>query len=175
MKLKYININKYGVVVDESVDIGEGLTLLKSDISKIICAEKELNLDVPVLPNWREWELTQIVREKYLLPFPSKWFSIMNQEAYKQRYAYIEGYNHNGKLYTKEDLKKAIKMAKEKYDENDIIQSLQKYPKYITVETTKDLENHPELINNPKEVREGLELITNSEGKQEVIIKEIIW
>ena len=86
MKLKYININGYGVLVDESAEIKEGiLTIVNDEIIKIksivgdnlifhrligdnlngetysfhasncygqiIVAEKELNLDVPILPN----------------------------------------------------------------------------------------------------------------------------
>lgn len=75
MKLKYIDINGYGVLVDENAEIKEGdfyylpgmngiyrcegdpteLNLERRvGVAKTLFAEKELNLDsVPILPNWR--------------------------------------------------------------------------------------------------------------------------
>ncbi|HMT03721.1 MAG TPA: hypothetical protein PKD00_10580, partial [Burkholderiales bacterium] len=75
MTLKYIDINGRGVLVDESAEIKEEICIryvqdipyvMKYDKGidhkqyPIICAEKELNLDVPILPNWREWEVKQL-------------------------------------------------------------------------------------------------------------------
>lgn len=74
MKLKYLNINGHGVLVDESTEI---LPCKPSNVClahktkpcdkcnryqgfKIIFAEKELNLNVPILPDWKEWEVEQL-------------------------------------------------------------------------------------------------------------------
>ena len=213
MKLKYININGHGVLVDESAEItgylyewlyntktGETSNIGEPDENdvKIIFAEKELNLDVPILSNWRNWEVEQLVKEKYSIPFPNK-FSNMNQEAYKERYAFIAGYNHNKAKYTEEDLRKAIEMAREgtldytfgdpyyefEQGEDVIIQSLQRYPKHIVMESEQVIKEEYKTCPYVKEV--GCiknictcyyfkpKLITNSENKQEGIIKEIIY
>ena len=90
MKLKYININGHGVLVDEISEIKEEnwYVFISSKMksiplilkwgndpieegdtntrNKIIFAEKELNLDVPILPNWRDTEMTQRV-PKYIV------------------------------------------------------------------------------------------------------------
>lgn len=59
----------------------------------------------------------------------------------------------------------------------DKIKSLQKLPKYIVVESeiVQNFNNHGtgEIFQN--DMKEQPKLITNSEGKQEVIIKELIY
>lgn len=194
MKLKYININGYGVLVDESAEIKHDdfyldldtniiyylVTKPNGNAAKIIFAEKELNLDVPVLPNWREWEVEQ--EALYFLELQPKQILTKDKEIGLLT-GFIAGYNHNKAKYTEEDLKEAL-FAALNHDKEEccvthtrdsivrsVIQSLQKYPKYVVMEneqTWEDFKNGDYQIERPK-------LITNSEGKQEGIIKELIW
>jgi hypothetical protein len=205
MKLKYLNINGHGVLVDESVKIKEGDTVFDNyagihniqkvrtcdldsmhykngNWNKIIFAEKELNLNVPILPNWREWEVEQEAKQ-----YSIKRHKVLN---YELEFAFLAGYNHNKAKYTEEDLRKAIEIAKNSMgvdncgevcysnkSTDSIIQSLQKVPKYIVMESifcSKD----EEILRRPhtkNDLEEKPKLITNSEGKQEGIIKEIIY
>lgn len=209
MKLKYIDINGYGVLVDESAEIKEGDYWIyicpingldygdnnqpivrnnlpsswydklhdKNNYYKIIFAEKELNLDVPILPNWRDFEIEQLAE----ILVDRETNASLKSSIRKQYERYVKiGLNHNKAKYTEEDLEKAINMAKnskngfkinkiiEPYSNNEIIQSLQKVPKYIVMETVEHI--HPDL----GKVDETFKF-TNSEGKQEGIIKEIIY
>ena len=205
MKLKYINIGGYGVLVDESDELSEGdycYDSLRDTIwkcskiikcsggiyYKIICAEPELNLDVPIL-NWRQWEVEQLANsyEKEKL----KSIGIITNKTGAFREGFIAGYNHNKKLYTEEDLREAmtfginleagnIEVDYKKYKAgfDKFKETLQKVPKYIVIESDIVVgENngtgtywHPnyDTYLEPK-------LIINSQGKQEVIIKEIIY
>ena len=249
MTLEYININGFGVLVDESAEIKEGdLALIPgyagfvvvgnvddmpysephrnwqglacdtcfdveavSKFQKSIFAEKELNLDVPILPNWREWEVKRLAEEEFNLTYTEE--SLENTNDDTVFCAFLDGfvacYNHFKVKHT-EDLSKAIQMAWEadsidgtvdlnvvlkygnnddlrtKWTEEEIIQSLQKYPRYIMLESeerfrcstcnSNDLPKNNYCKSNCK-IHSKLQpkLITNSEGKQEGIIKEIIY
>lgn len=179
-KLKYFEIRGYGVLVDENAEIKDGsyvicwdtindvptnlevvlMTKLNctgwetgaSNFHKIIFAEKELGLNVPTLPNWREWEVEQTSKESTLhIPAPQN-----DRELINARNFWIAGYNYSKKLYTEEELKSAITMARSAvtadgfidmdswisngyegaeptYSEDEIIQSLRKKPNYIVM------------------------------------------
>lgn len=206
MKLKYIEINGQGVLVDESAEIGgdncwttKGLFLktIKNggifrnfpneeysetywefeDVHKIICAEKELNINVPILPNWRKWEKFQLA-DKHTSKL------LLTSEGRTQRWwGLLEGLDMNKAKYTEEDLKKAlliqqVEMLKSPKEGKlslsqlmeKIIQSLEKVPKYIVLESECIVIGHTGTQNI---FGETLKLTTNSERKQEVIIKEI--
>ncbi len=181
MKLKYIYIKGLGVLVDESAEIKEGMLGFNGGLEigsqpigihfgedfkptgypywKVIFAEKELNLDVPVF-DWREFEVEQTAINWYKDKHPD------STKVNERSISFIAGHVHNKAKYTEEDLKKAIELAGQvdsngepdglSYDE--IIQSLKKTPKYVVMES---------------EIEE-FKLIT-SEGKQKGIIKEIIY
>ena len=160
---------------------GKGINEVENTL---ICAEKELNIDVPILPNWTETEIYKIACEK----FPT---SIYNNDFATQKskqIGFVTGYKHNKAQYTKEQMYELVDILKESA-KNDrylnvmevkarrYIESLEREPKYIVIESDliqtikKDIGkyNHPERYHwKPK-------LITNSEGKQEVIIKELIF
>ena len=216
MKLKYIDINGYGVLVYESAEIKKGEKFChlwykdewthdvrdkpivstadnhtndvknrKHYLGKILFAEKELNLAVPVLSNWREWEIEQWINET-TKNLKDKNNIIISKICLKA------GYNYNKAKYTEEDLINFVVDSLPKlkllntsqaddYGNNislvkKMIQSLQKVPKYIEL-VVRDISDKgwqggewSSHIPNyqPK-------LITNSEGKQECIIKEIIY
>ena len=211
MKLKYININGYGVLVDESAEISvndivcvnfeysnrsigiaeevrkifisvtypdkSDYQLMKNRCAKIIFAEKELNLDVPVLPDWREWEVEQYSISKY----PGG--------AYDEdiaRECFIEGYSHNKAKYTEEQVRNLVASVTEFMSHNEPeefdewfekkLKTLQKYPQYIVMESEGiyRLNDDGEKIGFPVHGRQP-KFITNSQGKHEGIIEEIIY
>lgn len=152
MKLKFELVNGYGVLVDH-------------DKEMVLFAEKELGLDVPVF-EWRDFDIEKLANEKLEFSF--------------NKVAFIQGYKSNPAKYTESDLRKAIELALIDAEKsvlwsvnyhiclsNKIIQSLQKYPKYVVIEN-EDMEFGVEKEYRPK-------LFTNSEGKQQGILKELIW
>ena len=155
MKLKYINVNGYGVLAQDTgfneglrfiVDNRKGMNGLLHEVRiklsneecyTVLFAEKELNLEgVPILPNWRDFEIEQEAKQ-----YSIKRHDVVNYELVK---AFIEGYKHNKAKYTEEDLRKVISdirtaLAKNNYnhyaiDYDSIIQSLKKIPKYIDID-----------------------------------------
>lgn len=191
MKLKIVVIDNHIALVDESAEIKEDdlceyknkvFVIKKGDnelfqlANRVLFAEPELNLDVPQL-NWREWEVEQYVNKEY----PQYGFKDLLIKA-------IVGYNHNKAEYAKDDLIKAFRKGayigsytgnnSGKHIEEEealFIQSLQKYPKWIVMES--ELIYYPANMPKDGEHRPAFrpKLITNSDGKQEGIIKEIIW
>jgi len=162
----------------------------------IVFAEKELNLDVPVLPNWREWEVEQEALS-FLKLQPQQ--ILTKDKEIGLLTGFIAGYNSNKDKYTEEDIKRIIHWASLNEDvrlsEEEMFQSLQKHPKYE--EMFQSLQKHPKYIEvesekcgypcsypskgnhyvdeNSMYVPFKYKLITNSESKQEGIIKEIIY
>ena len=165
MKLKYIDINGHGILVDDSAgEIGSirleymsnignpytriydsinGSTIMEIDkIDKgrigftyeIIFAEKELNIDVPVLPNWREWEVEQEYL-KYEKKIYKEYINFNNRNIKEH---FIAGYNHNKAKYTEEDIREAYRRGSNYeimgYNPDEFIQSLQKFPKFIVMD-----------------------------------------
>jgi hypothetical protein len=122
---------------------------------KIIFAEKELGLDVPVF-EWRDFEVEKLAETSY----GEKESDANTDVTFALAKGYIngfkDGHKSNPAKYTEEDLRKAIEMAR-RHDVNlhsgrgctlipqinneEIIQSLQKYPKYAVMEnnTVKEL------------------------------------
>ena len=240
-QLKYIDVNGYGILLDESAEIKEGDyiifkgQLLKVDCfndgvlpefihkygntlstcynvklgnytcfpesiknNKIVFAEKELNLDVPVLPDWRNWEVEQFAKSYVYSKFDSDGIDWLIAKPMIDTYIYC----HNKAKYTEEDLEQMFMiglncsqeinmkgMTKEdglNYQSNKLykaIQSLKKIPKYIVMKDEKIEEierDHDEDVNGDKAFKhkcwqQRLKIITNSEGKPEGIIKEIIF
>ena len=212
MKLKYIDINGYGVLVDENAEIkdkepfidmrdyphntsdydiyyaGSGGNVEFSNRigAKIICAEPELNFDLPIL-NWRQWEVMQESLKVGLKLYVHGNYDFEN--------GFRVGYNHNKKLYTEADMRRAIEMAERGvidsskighsiYTLDEIIQSLQKLPKFMVIEDYDVKVNKSGRVVNPFDLTQNQsecdwvispKLITNSQGKQEVIIKEILY
>lgn len=163
MKLKVERINNHIVLVDESAEIKEehfyywkvtnsiqkakkddlGRLPKNSDGSfKIIFAEKELNLDVPLLPNWKEWEIEQLIYQRYFNKNTGECIrSTIGADDYEQ--GFKDGYNHNKKLYTEEDLIKAYWagmqfVGEDKGNPKEFKKSLQKHPQFIVVENVTD-------------------------------------
>jgi hypothetical protein len=192
MKLKFELVNGYGVLVDEEVEINEGDLILvnykiktckentsswdrgtpkiyiKNPIGtedtyyniglckKIIFAEKELNLEDVLVFEWRDFEVWQKSKEvKHWGQFAST--------------SFVKGYKSNPAKFTEEDLRKAMDYASQitnnrlKYID-DYVKSLQKYPKWVVMESD-DWEEYGEIYT----------LLTNSEGKQQGTVKELIW
>jgi hypothetical protein len=107
-------------------------------------------LDLLLLPEMVDNDDVEKLAElKYSIPFPHK-FSNLNQESYKQREAFIKGYKAATKVYSEEDLRKAIDMTLREFVkdyqlgkplfineyENNAIQSLKqsKTPKWFVAE-----------------------------------------
>jgi hypothetical protein len=201
MKLRYINTNGFGVLVDESAnkngyvkyeydtrdgkiyETKNGYIQSLNVCHAIVFAEKELNLDVPVLPNWREWEVEQEALS-FLKLQPQQ--ILTKDKEIGLLTGFIAGYNRNKDKYTEEDIKRIIHWASLNEDvrlsEEEMFQSLQKHPKYIEVESEKCgyPRSYPSKGNhyvdeNSMYVPFEYKLITNSESKQEGIIKEIIY
>lgn len=212
MKLKYIEISRHGLLVDESAEIKENdwcvnigrlneiiippdniigkadytaKVLIGSSWRKIICAEKELNLDLPILPNWRGWEVRKEANELRsrgsIIKHPDPNTNVFESGLYQ---GFIAGYNYNKAKYTEEQLFSFLD-NEDNHTEGELgypcidisafkyyIKSLQKVPKYIVLESNTIVIGHTGTQNI---FGETLKLATNSEGKQEVIIKEIIY
>ena len=199
MKLKFELIYGYGVLVDEKAEINkgdyvtyqrDGLCITKiintfeshrTDCNKIIFAEKELGLDVPVF-EWRDFKIGKLAEKSSELQKVS--YTIPHAETYK--HGFIDGYKSNTAKYTGTDMLiirnklvdflpvgevsswdmiQAIKKYTEWLDE--YLDSIQKHPKYVVMEN-EDMEFGVEKEYSPK-------LFTNSEGKQQGILKELIW
>jgi hypothetical protein len=160
---------------------------------KIIFAEKELGIDVLVF-EWRDFELENNPEihdwvQEVILKEGKHW---NDQDALEPvYYGVIKGYKSNPAKYTEEDLRKItqasfIVMSNPETVIADFdrwfekrLQSLQKYPKYVVMESEYDCckryvnckgcDATPEMINyRPK-------LFTNSDGKQQGTVKELIW
>ena len=202
MKLKYIDVNGFGILVDENTvgkNIGEGVyydiwknaypkisKYYESDEVqptdyKILFAEKELNLNVPVLPNYKEWKLEQ-------LSDSSNGYSLYGKPLGETYLAFKEGFKacYSKNKYTEEDILDAWELgAKEglpltRIKKETLINSLKKIPKYIVVEGEQNIvyENIFDGNSvNKKWVNKGYipKLIINSEGKKECVIEEIIY
>lgn len=196
MKLKFELVNGYGVLLENKLisdgesyldytnknihtwNMGKGIHKGKSCWCDVILfAEKELNLEgVPVF-DWRDFEIEQ--------EFNKNWFSKYAKFDSDIGKSFSEGYKSNPAKYTEEDLSNAMIMlsgwmlnsknsSENIMDHIDrIIQSLQKYPKYVVMES-KEIKGYTEDGLDYVENYEP-KLITNSEGKQEGIIKEIIY
>jgi hypothetical protein len=193
MKLKFELINGYGVLVDEEVEIKEGdwyfdaviglhqklsdlvQTTVKLDRWKIIFAEPELNLEgVPVF-EWRDFEVEKLAKES--LPDDTDW---------QKRFVFVQGYKSNPAKYTESDLEDLL-IAYNKARDNDehffideYIQSLQKYTKYVVMESEiislLPTGNHTiKKEDVSKTFKTDFKLFTNSEGKQQGTVKELIW
>ncbi len=182
MKLKFELVNGYGVLYDESYFIDENTEYpcVTLGFRKILFAEKELGLDVPVF-EWRDFEVEELALKKYRNIPESE---IMEYAQKLRREAFIQGYKSNPARYTEEDLKKAFDSGIRYQDTFDYytgksdgsepgreeyIQSLQKYPKYVVMES--------EIVEfaAPDRIYYDYKLLTNSEGKQQGIVKELIW
>ena len=206
MKLKYADIDGFGVLINNNVEIKPNTwyesfkMLFLSDTiynesnnpnnpsvarynSAVIFAEKGLNLNIPILPNWKEWEVEQIAKE---------WASSYNYANGKQDVgieSFIAGYNCNNRLYTEDDLKRAILIAERGiidsskigvsiYTHDDIVKALQKVPKYIEIES-EYINGWSKLLvekqNDPKELHIQPKLVINSDGDKECVIKKIYY
>jgi hypothetical protein len=192
MKLKFELVNGYGVLVDEEAEIKEGdwyfdaviglhqklsdlvQTTVKLDRWKIIFAEKELGLDVPVF-EWRDFEVEKLAKKS--LPDDTDW---------QKRFVFVQGYKSNPAKYTEEDLRKAYIQGKhggitQNYmDFEEFIKSLQKYPKWVVMESEIisliPTGNHTiKKEDVSKTFKTDFKLFTNSEGKQQGTVKELIW
>jgi predicted secreted protein len=197
MKLKFELVNGYGLLIDQEAEIKEGdyvtyqnagLVITKilntfeshrTDCNKIIFAEKELGLDIPVF-EWRDFEVEKLAIKEF--PHDTG-MSIVARGAFRK------GYKSNPAKYTEEEMEEAIRLSfnngyaqftarnmdSEDYTEK-YIQSLQKYPKYVVMESELvDSGNHGsgEIFHSNR--IEEFTLFTNSEGKQQGIIKKLIW
>jgi hypothetical protein len=207
-KLKFELVNGYGVLVDREVKIDKDDFYISWEDSyttpkwviyckstglngknpmKIIFAEKELGLDVPIF-EWRDFEVENNPNihdwvQEVILKEGKYW---NDQDALEPvYYGIIKGYKSNPAKYTEEDLRKAIEMARDYpadvvgYQKDEIIQSLQKYPKYVVMEmkvvndfgepySFDDMDFGVEREYRPK-------LFTNSDGKSQGTVKELIW
>lgn len=105
----------------------------------ILFADPELNLDLPILPDWKKWEI-----EKFALN--NRVFYAHGGDYDTFELGFIEGHNHNKAKYTDEELLGFVEFFI-KSNINSIsdsmkmyIKSLQKYPKYIVIGTEKKFE-----------------------------------
>ena len=117
MKLKYIDVNGHGVLVeDEKTQVELNFLYYEKDnnipiysfteetipkeyfLNKVVFAEKELNLDVPKF-NWRNWEIKQLAEQEINSLFFTNVF-----EKEKALRIFIAGYKSNEAKYTEDDL-----------------------------------------------------------------------
>jgi hypothetical protein len=149
---------------------------------KIIFSEKELGLEgVPVF-EWRDFEVEKLAIKEF--PHDTG-MSIVARGAFRK------GYKSNPAKYTEEDLRKAMDMMAQGsivddeyyplFTEDEIIQSLQKYPKYVVMDSENycgspyTTERCPKCVDSCDRAYIRPKLFTNSYGKQQGTIKEIIW
>lgn len=214
--LKFEPVNGYGVLIDKTpqeVLVGEwcwlenernvslttnpysaqSRSIAEHYIPKVIFAEKELNLEgVPVF-DWRNFEMRRRALNLYMSLREDE--TPINYEQFASNYITI--IESNPAKYTEEDLRKAFNTnhgtaeSKEEHWQS-FIQSLQKYPKYVVMESEeKSIEEiqkelgiygHDEGLSE-REFEEYKKsnsiykhkLFTNSQGKQQGTVKELIW
>jgi len=211
-KLKFELVNGYGILVDQEAEIKEGDKFIHPDktierasrnldgrgLSKIIFAEKELNLEgVPVF-EWRDFEVEKLA-EKYA-DFSNDHITMSFGDKFNEtsKRDFIRGYKSNPAKYTENDLMILSNFIIEFYEyqmENKhfidkygfsvdkldlsdaiykLIQSLQKCPEYVVMESEEVIVGVTE--DGSEYVTElNLKLYNNSEGKQQGTVKEIIW
>jgi hypothetical protein len=207
--LKFELVNGFGVLVDEEAEIKEADKFIHPDktierasrnldgrgLSKIIFAEKELGLDVPVF-EWKKKDVVQKNLEKIC-----SWDTYRDHPLGRYAQEALDAHKSNPTKYTEDDLMKAIAFGREqgnyyefatqsdsskeyieglqKDQEEQVevfIQSLQKHPKYVAMESEfVDSGNHGsgEIFHNNR--TEEFILFTNSEGKQQGTVKELMW
>jgi hypothetical protein len=212
MKLKFELVNGYGVLVDEEEEIIAGDLILwngkvKTAIDteyihpnhKIIFAEKELNLEGVPIFEWREFALSLEIIPKATEFVKTK--VKMSSQAPGVLIGFVEGYKSNPAKYTEEDLINIFILGGKHKVQNpdkfldkmkEIIQSLQKYPKYVVMEreekTVEEIQKELGIYGHDEGLSERefeeykksksiykYKLFTNSEGKQQGTIKELIW
>ena len=216
MKLKFELVNGFGILVDEEAEIKKGefyyntvnKEIFKCDgvvfkhCNKIIFAEKELNLDVPVF-EWRDFEVEK--KSEYANGY-ALYGKPLGEKYLAFKEGFTQGYKSNPAKYTEEDLREAIAFGKEQgvyyefatqsdsreeytkglqKDQQEqietFIQSLQKHPKYVVMESENycgsplTTERCPKCVDSCDRAYIRLKLFTNSEGKQQGVIKELIW
>jgi hypothetical protein len=168
MKLKFELVNGYGILVD-----GDLFPELK-----ILFAEKELGFDVPVF-EWRDFEVEKLAEES-----PEGYHDYKSQKIFKE--GFITGYKSNPAKFTEEDIEKSIAfgmhlesqpLLQSAIDEEvkGFIQSLQKYPQYIVMESDVMNKDYTDESDKPYQECEIPRIFTNSEGKKQGIVKELIW
>ena len=166
---------------------------------EVIFAEKELNLEgVPVF-EWRDFEVEKLASFHY----GENRKTVEFEEGFRKGFKIC--YKSNPAKYTEEDLRKAIQLTlidAEKsvmwsdiyhhHLSNKIIQSLQKYPKYVVMEreekTVEEIQKELGIYGHDEGLSERefeeykksksiykYKLFTNSEGKQQGTVKELIW
>jgi len=204
MKLKFELVNGYGILVDQEAEItkngyhynprtktatknskvGNNALIKYAECIEIIFAEPELKLeDVPVF-EWRDFEVEKLTNEKYNDP-------LVFSNGNIKKLGFIEGYKSNPAKYTENDLRNAMKMMMQGsivddeyyplFSEDEIMQSLQKCPEYVVMESEGycgspyTTERCPKCIDSCDRAYTRLKLFTNSEGKQQGTVKELIW
>jgi hypothetical protein len=211
MKLKFELVNGFGVLVDEEAEIKarekyllipesqiknaeNDLPKNKRDWVKIIFVEKELNLEgVPVF-EWRDFEVEKLAFKNAKTKIPNTKERDINDEILisgARIIGFKEGYKYNPAKYTESDLRNAMKMMMQGsivddeyyplFSEDEIIQSLKKYPNHIMMESEGycgspyTTERCPKCIDSCDRAYTRLKLFTNSKGKQQGTVKELIW
>ena len=168
-ELILIRVNKGVVLVDKNIKLKEcdsgnfisldfdeplivkSVSLIDDDLIhcnfKITHASKELNLDVPELPDWKVFEIEMLGR---------KYATINKFGVYDNtiKMAFEKGYNHNkDKKWTDEDIRNAFR-AGERYGEDTacnaeidlnlnedlFLKSLEKLPSKIIMENNQIIE-----------------------------------
>ena len=116
--------------------ITQPLYQIKEKCFKVIIASPELNLNVPSIPNWEQWEVEQLANNYAM--------GDGKEICFQRKDGFIAGYNHNKKLYTEEDLRRAFgffafaSASQQPYNESELadkfskfLQSLKKVPEYL--------------------------------------------
>ena len=202
MKLKFELVNGHGVLVDGESDpfllsVGKTVLHVEDDYRgfrkiekdtilgfllsgkriywEVVFAEPELNLDgVPVF-EWRDFEVEKLAKKS--LPDDTDW---------QKRIAFVQVYKSNPAKYTEEDLRKAYIQGKhggitQNYmDFEEFIKSLQKYPKYVVMgsEIVSLLPTGNHIIKKEdvsKTFKTDFKLFTNSDGKSQGTVKDLLW
>ena len=183
-KLRYLSADTgYGALVDENVATKDGdlcfailsrqvfeninPNLNSPDKCKIVLAEEELNLaGVPVLPNWRLWEVEQMQANGQ---------PVVLKDWFGGRLGAIFVETGAGKGDKMQKYSRPIEPTTELSTTNEAIKPIEPTPKYIVVETEELLGDEGIIAIAFGEPGYRIKLITNSKGKQECVIKEIIY
>ncbi len=209
MKLKLIEVNGYYVAVDENAPLKQGDLCIDgylnispfADLSsiglgydirtihKVILADPELNLGLPTIPDWKEFELEQLaIQAADKLSWDFDYSDGCGYNDYVN--GFIAGQESKEGLYTLEEAvgfylwAKAnfgyVKQVEEgciinKTDYNGLFKiyakTLQKVPTHIEIETIKvwsSFKADRYKIIQPK-------LITLLNGQQTAVLKEVIY
>jgi hypothetical protein len=186
MKLRYIDKNGYGILVDDNASIKKGDCYLddchtvrkavtsdqeywdlRPDYSRIVFAEKPLELDVPEI-EWRKFALYFKAQESCneregIIRFDRESDEAIGYRGYNPyRDHFMQGFQANPYRFSEEALRKAYEAGQNDYQSfYHFLRSVTESPLYITVQAREDDPETPFILYDAQFYPKGLAVIIN--------------